>query len=186
MALAPHTVRVASEALNLMNLPRPVPVRLFVPVFPIRDLSGGCRASDNCTTAQPQQRTFLLQGLFQSQRCSTQIGVSWLRTTAHLDSEQNSSESFIDSGLRRDYQTGHAHCCGWLAAPPGGRACLACRRDYSGLFDAVAKSKELTSTPNFSLRLIGKGDLQIPASLRGRVTKETNLAYKVGSSVHLT
>ncbi len=54
-----------------------------------------------------------------------------------------------------------------------------CRRDYSGLFDAVAKSEELTSASNFTLRLVGKGELAVPASLRGRVIKETNLAYEV-------
>ena len=87
VALAPHTVKVAAKALDLMSLPRPVPVRLFVPVFPIRNLTGGCQASDNCTAALPQHRTFLLQGLFQSQRCSAKIGISWLRATAHLGFE---------------------------------------------------------------------------------------------------
>lgn len=43
----------------------------------------------------------------------------------------------------------------------------------------MAKSKELTSASNFTLRLIGKGELAIPASLRGRVIKDTDLAYEV-------
>ena len=76
VALAPHTVRVASEALHFMSLPHPVLVRLFVPVFPIKDISDGCQASGNCTTPRPQQRTFLLQGLFQSQRWTTHTKVS--------------------------------------------------------------------------------------------------------------
>lgn len=70
VALAPHTVRVASEALHLMTLPDSVPVRLFIPVFPIKDLSDGCQASGICSSPQAQRRTFLLQGLFQSQRCA--------------------------------------------------------------------------------------------------------------------
>lgn len=56
---------------------------------------------------------------------------------------------------------------------------MICRRDYSGLFDAVASNKELASAGNFTLRLIGRGDMAVPASLHGRVIKETNLAYKV-------
>ena len=43
-----------------------------------------------------------------------------------------------------------------------------CRRDYGGLFDAVASNTELMSAPNFSLRLIGQGALEIPASLHGK------------------
>ena len=72
VALAPHTVNVASEGLELMNLPHPVRVRLFVPVFPIKDPSG-CQASGNCSNPQLQRRTFLLQGLFQSYRCSPHL-----------------------------------------------------------------------------------------------------------------
>ena len=56
---------------------------------------------------------------------------------------------------------------------------LRCRRDYSGLFDAVANTKELTSAPHFTLRLIGRGDLTVPAALHGRVTMETDLPYEV-------
>ena len=54
-----------------------------------------------------------------------------------------------------------------------------CRRNYRGLFDDVARSKELTRSPHFTLRLIGKGDLAIPAALKAKVTKETNLPYEV-------
>ena len=54
-----------------------------------------------------------------------------------------------------------------------------CRRDYGGLFDAVASNTELMSAPNFSLRLIGRGALEIPAFLHGKVIKETDLPYPV-------
>ena len=69
LALAPHTVLVASKAVQFMSLPHPPPVRLFVPVFPIKDASAGCQTQDDCNTAKSEHRTFLLQGLFQSHRC---------------------------------------------------------------------------------------------------------------------
>jgi len=60
-----------------------------------------------------------------------------------------------------------------------------CRRNYHGLFEAVANSRELRTSPHFTLRLIGKGALEIPAALQGKVVKETNLAYEVWHSEEL-
>ena len=60
-----------------------------------------------------------------------------------------------------------------------------CRRNYHGLFEAVANSHELTTSPHFTLRLIGKGALEIPAALQGKVVKETDLAYEVWHSEEL-
>ena len=34
-------------------------------------------------------------------------------------------------------------------------------------------------SPHFTLRLIGKGNLAIPAALKSKVIKETNLPYEV-------
>lgn len=38
------------------------------------------------------------------------------------------------------------------------------------------------ASPDFALRMIGKGDLAIPAALQGKATKEANLAYEVSHS----
>lgn len=67
LALAPHTVSVAAKAVSLMNIPKPPPARLFVPLFPIRDL---CQSSDGCRSPDSDQKSFVLQGLFQSHRCA--------------------------------------------------------------------------------------------------------------------
>ncbi len=47
------------------------------------------------------------------------------------------------------------------------------------MFDDVTRSKELAGSSHFTLRLIGKGDLAIPAALKDKVTKDTNLPYEV-------
>ena len=57
-----------------------------------------------------------------------------------------------------------------------------CRRDYDGLLDAIQSNKELMTSPLFVLRLIGRGELEIPEALQGKVLKETDMAYKVQSS----
>ena len=57
-----------------------------------------------------------------------------------------------------------------------------CRRDYNGLLDAIESNKELMTSPLFVLRLIGRGELEIPEALQGKVLKETDMAYKVQSS----
>ena len=57
-----------------------------------------------------------------------------------------------------------------------------CRRDYNGLLDAIENNKELMTSPLFLLRLIGRGELEIPEALQGKVLKETDMAYKVQCS----
>ena len=68
MALAPHTVSAASQALAQIDLAHAVPARLFVPVFPIGNLSSSCESESACTAAESAQKAFVLQGLFQSHR----------------------------------------------------------------------------------------------------------------------
>ena len=62
--------------------------------------------------------------------------------------------------------------------PPHSQAHM-CRRDYDGLLDAIQSNKELMTSPLFLLRLIGRGELEIPEALQGKVLKETDMAYKV-------
>ena len=68
LTLAPHTVDIASKAVDFMNLPQVPPVRLLVPVFPIKNLVTSCQPPADCNRTVSQQKTFVLQGLFQSQR----------------------------------------------------------------------------------------------------------------------
>lgn len=68
MALAPHTVSAAVQALARIDLAHAVPARLFVPVFPIGNLSSSCESESACTAAESAQKAFVLQGLFQSHR----------------------------------------------------------------------------------------------------------------------
>ena len=68
MALAPHTVSAASQALARIDLAHAVPTHLFVPVFPIGNLSRSCKSESACTVAESAQKAFVLQGLFQSHR----------------------------------------------------------------------------------------------------------------------
>ena len=68
LSLAPHTVDIASKAVRFMNLPQVLPVRLLVPVFPVEDLVTSCQPPADCNRTASQQKIFVLQGLFQSQR----------------------------------------------------------------------------------------------------------------------
>ena len=68
MALAPHTVSATSQALSRIDLAHAVPTRLFVPVFPVGNLSSSCESESACSAADSAQKAFVLQGLFQSHR----------------------------------------------------------------------------------------------------------------------
>ena len=68
LTLAPHTMEIASKAVHFMNLPLVPPVRLLVPVFPVEDLVTSCQPPADCNRTASQQKIFVLQGLFQSQR----------------------------------------------------------------------------------------------------------------------
>ena len=79
MALAPHTVSAASQALARIDVAQAVPTCLFVPVFPIGNMSSSCELESACTAADSAQKAFVLQGLFQSHRSPD---LSLVRTSA--------------------------------------------------------------------------------------------------------
>lgn len=55
------------------------------------------------------------------------------------------------------------------------------RRNYSNMFSEILASGSLMSNPAFQLHLIGRGTVEVPASLSGVVTTEESLPYEVST-----
>lgn len=56
---------------------------------------------------------------------------------------------------------------------------MACRRNYSAVFNDIQNTPALMDSDSVVLTLIGHGNLQIPPALQGKVEKRVSLQYKV-------
>ena len=54
-----------------------------------------------------------------------------------------------------------------------------CRRKYSQVFSEILGNERLLNDSRFHLTLIGQGQVELPPELAGKVTKLSNLDYKV-------
>ncbi len=55
------------------------------------------------------------------------------------------------------------------------------RRNYTKVFVDIEAQPELLARANFRMNLIGRGGVEIPASLQSRTVKETSLKYTVST-----
>lgn len=175
LALAPHTVEECRRALHQGNLN--ASVHLFVPVFPIDLETPACKDKLCWESSNVTQKSFVLQGLFQTHRQAS-ASASFNHTFLCMPG----------STVSHDLATQWVGCLSVhtdeLILLADVVTVLHCRRNYNGLFESILHHVGLMQHTGFVLRLIGRGEVVIPPGLHGKVVKEPDLAYPV--SCHIT